>query len=168
MAGEAVSERAVDEDRSAEDPNSSDLAALVDLRLHGPYEDTAFSRIAGLAEVDGIGGGDLYAHGSIPKERGLWFDSSDAPLGRLCSQQYRRRARQTERPQPRPLSRPRSRLAYELESQTELAIRVAFMETAGGQEVLEQIHEVARMLNGLLAKVRNCEHPPPLANRFTR
>jgi len=57
---------------------------------------------------------------------------------------------------------------YELESQTELAIRVAFMETAGGQEVLEQIHEVARMLNGLLAKVRNCEHPPPLANRFTR
>jgi four helix bundle protein len=57
---------------------------------------------------------------------------------------------------------------YELESQTELAIRLAFMETAGGQEVLEQIHEVARMLNGLLAKVRNCEHPPPLANRFTR
>jgi four helix bundle protein len=43
---------------------------------------------------------------------------------------------------------------YELESQTELAIQLAFTETAAGNEVLEQIHEVARMLNGLLAKVQ--------------
>jgi four helix bundle protein len=46
---------------------------------------------------------------------------------------------------------------YELESQTELAIQLAFAQTAAGQEVLEQIHEVARMLNGLLAKVRGSE-----------
>jgi four helix bundle protein len=46
---------------------------------------------------------------------------------------------------------------YELESQTELAIQLAFAETAAGQEVLEQIHEIARMLNGLLAKIRGSE-----------
>jgi four helix bundle protein len=46
---------------------------------------------------------------------------------------------------------------YELETQTELAIQLAFAESVAGQQLLEQIHEVAGMLNGLLAKVRSHE-----------
>ena len=43
---------------------------------------------------------------------------------------------------------------FELESQTELAIRLAFAEPEAGRDVLAQINEVARMLNALLAKVQ--------------
>ncbi len=42
---------------------------------------------------------------------------------------------------------------YELASQTELAIRFGFTKEDSARKVLEQIDEVARMLNGLLAKV---------------
>ncbi len=44
---------------------------------------------------------------------------------------------------------------YELASQTELAVRLGFSEQGSAQTVLEQIDEVARMLNGLLAKVNS-------------
>jgi four helix bundle protein len=43
---------------------------------------------------------------------------------------------------------------YELESQTELAARLGFAEKSAAEEILKQIHEVARMLNGLLSKVQ--------------
>ena len=43
---------------------------------------------------------------------------------------------------------------YELESQTELVIRLGFAEESAAEIILEQIHEVARMLNGLLGKVQ--------------
>jgi len=43
---------------------------------------------------------------------------------------------------------------YELETQTELAMQLALTERAAGEKVLDQMDEVARMLNGLLAKVR--------------
>lgn len=46
---------------------------------------------------------------------------------------------------------------YELQSQAELAIQLGFIEPADAQQVLEQVHEVARMLNGLLAKVQKSE-----------
>jgi four helix bundle protein len=43
---------------------------------------------------------------------------------------------------------------FELESQTELAIRLGFADAAVGREVLVHINEVARMLNAFLAKVQ--------------
>lgn len=46
---------------------------------------------------------------------------------------------------------------YELESQTELALQLGFAEKAAGSEIVEQIHEVARMLNGFLVKVQTGE-----------
>jgi four helix bundle protein len=53
---------------------------------------------------------------------------------------------------------------YELESQTELAIQLGFAEAGASSKILEQIHEVARMLNGFLAKVQSSEkNPSPAA-----
>jgi len=43
---------------------------------------------------------------------------------------------------------------YELASQTELAMRLGVAEESGARKILEQIDEVARMLNGLLATVQ--------------
>jgi four helix bundle protein len=42
---------------------------------------------------------------------------------------------------------------YELASQMELAVRLGFYEEGSARMALEQIDEVARMLNGLLGKV---------------
>ncbi len=46
---------------------------------------------------------------------------------------------------------------FELESQTELAIHLGFADVVAGRELLEQINEVARMLNGLLTRVKSGE-----------
>ncbi len=55
---------------------------------------------------------------------------------------------------------------YELETQTELAIQLGFAEAAPGKDALDLIHEVARMLNGLLAKIRIPETATaPIASR---
>jgi len=91
--------------------HSGDLAERLELLSHGLYEDATFSRFAGLAEIDGFGGSDLSIYRSVSEERSLWFDRSDAPLGSLCPQQYRRRARETQRPQFCSVSRPRPRIA---------------------------------------------------------
>lgn len=63
---------------------------------------------------------------------------------------------------------------YELETQTELAIQLGFAEQEAAAAILEQIHEIARMLNGLLATLRRSEAiavpsplEPPSANRFS-
>jgi four helix bundle protein len=55
---------------------------------------------------------------------------------------------------------------YELETQTELAIQLGFAEAAADKDALDLIHEVARMLNGFLAKVRISETATaPIASR---
>jgi four helix bundle protein len=52
---------------------------------------------------------------------------------------------------------------FELESQTELAIQLGFADAGTGHKILEDINEVARMLNSFLSIVQHNVAAPVIA-----
>jgi hypothetical protein len=112
------------------------------------------SRLDGLEEVDSVSIGCLSLHPGVPENRNLRLDLPIATRSGVHTQQHSRRTSEAINRRVQAISGNARGLLAEVETQLLIARELGYLENQVSKELLDATAEIGRMLNGLLAALK--------------